>query len=200
MKKALILTLIPLIFFANEPQQKKEKTHFEKCNIPTNIMSSIFLTEREIYREAGYPFLIRLNSKKDKEKIQTLFENEHYKKITPSRIDCYTYSNCTKLTNILIENEITNIDIGPYQINWYFHPDKKENIQQYFYIDTAHKKACNFVESLVKKYGWSWHTIARYHSGTKDKNESYQNKLKYHYEKLLIAQNKKREYDSTQQD
>lgn len=187
MKRLILTAITPIVLLSNEAI-KKEKNLFEKCIIPETVMSAILLTEREVRREIGYPFIIRINKEKDLEQSDSLAKELKLTKVSKHVIDCLDYKRCFSMTKKLIDNDIKNIDIGPYQINYFYHPDKIENIPQYFNLETAYYKACKFQEKLVKKYGWSWETVARYHSGTKELNEKYQKTLKYHYIRLENSQ------------
>ena len=162
LKTLLSLFIITTFLVANENN---------KCIVPNILIETIKITENE----RKYPFLIRTNeisTLKDFKDIASSFE---YKKTKDNMvIDCINLENCTNISNALIKNNITNIDLGLFQINYnsfkyplysYFDGQKsylnackivKEKIK-INYIVTKKKKHCG-LKNLIKKKDGYWAT------------------------------------------
>ncbi len=73
---------------------------------------------------------------------------------------------------------ITNLDLGPYQINYKYHPNPM--LHEYFEDSFAREQANGILTKLVKSFGYSWETLGRYHhfSATdRTRNERYYRKM-----------------------
>lgn len=158
----LSILLFPFLLFANS----------DKCNIDSSILKTIAQVERHQDKNVGYQYLISFNNGKDaklaKKQIgKTIF-------LDSRTIDCKNKQLCTKITNYLINEKITNLDLGAFQINYKFHKMKIEN---YFSFQKSYLKACSYLTKLVKEYGYTWRTIAMYHSATPKYNYNYLKKI-----------------------
>lgn len=76
-------------------------------------------------------------------------------------IKCGSPEQCSLQTQALIDGGITNIDLGPYQINYKYHPNPM--LHEYFQDETAREQANSILTKLVKSFGYSWETLGRYH-------------------------------------
>ena len=148
------------------------------CPIPYEIMYSIAHTERHIKRKVGYPYLISFNKKIN---IDILKDFE-FIKLDNRTIDCLEQDNCIKITKHLLQNNIKNLDLGGFQINIIYH--NKYPISDYFNVSSSYQIACNILVDLVRKYGWSWKTIGKYHSFTEDKSQNYYQKVANYFKSL----------------
>lgn len=158
MKLFLSICLLSLSLFANN----------YKCNLDSSILKTIAEIERHKDRDVGYQYLISLNNRKDaklarKQLGKTIF-------LDSRTIDCKNRQLCTKITNFLISEKITNLDLGVFQINYKFH---KMRTEDYFSFKKSYLKACSYITKLIKKYGYNWRTIAMYHSATPKYNYKY---------------------------
>ena len=82
---------------------------------------------------------------------------------------------CTDITTYLVkQKKIYNLDLGAFQLNYKY---KKMKIKNYFSFSKSYKKACAILNGLIDKYGYSWKSIARYHSGTPKYNYAYLEKI-----------------------
>jgi len=144
----------------------------KECVVDDRIMYAIAEIEGHRDTPVGYPYLISINSKKDKLKAKRIKELAPY--FLDSRtIDCQGESQCTSLLSILNSNGIFNLDLGSFQINeLYWKMDKRD----YFNIKKSYHKACEIVMSH-NKMKWSWENIAKYHSKTKSHNLKYKKYL-----------------------
>ena len=62
-------------------------------------------------------------------------------------------------------------------------------LDEYFNHKKAYIKACRIIERLIKKFGMSADTVARYHSSTKKYRRRYAKKFfkSYVEEKLIVG-------------
>ncbi len=119
------------------------------------------------------PNVIRINAVEDAQraKIAGFAVNGHI-------IKCNSTDECTSQAQALINGGITNLDLGPYQINYKYHPNP--NLSEYFVDATEREHANQIITSLVKSFGYSWETLGRYHhfSATdRTRNERYYRKM-----------------------
>lgn len=143
---------------------------FAECKVDDRIMFSIAEVEKHAKRDVGYPYLISLNNTKDKEKLSEDFTPYFLDNRT---IDCENYENCILIAKTLIENGVTNLDNGAFQINYNYW---KMPLGNYFDIKKSYLKACSIIESHNTKE-WTLRNIANYHSGTPSLNKKYRAKL-----------------------
>lgn len=93
-------------------------------------------------------------------------------------IKCNSNQECTAQAQALINGGITNLDLGPYQINYKYHPNPM--LHEYFDDATEREHANKIMTGLVKSFGYSWETLGRYHhfSATdRTRNERYYRKM-----------------------
>lgn len=119
------------------------------------------------------PNVIRINAIEDAQRAQAagFAVNGHI-------IRCNSTEECTAQAQALINGGITNLDLGPYQINYKYHPNPM--LHEYFVDASEREHANRIMTSLVKSFGYSWETLGRYHhfSATdRTRNERYYRKM-----------------------
>jgi hypothetical protein len=149
----------------------------KECKVPHEIMYAIASVESHEKKEIGYPYLISFNDINDYKKISYILDDFKFTSMRDNRtIDCLSESNCIAIADRLILNGIENIDMGAYQICYYWNKNIKLNIA--FNLIKSYLFACNKVYSHIKeKNDDSISTIARYHSKTPSLNQAYAKKL-----------------------
>jgi hypothetical protein len=165
LKYIFLLITLPILLNAN------------KCTVDTKIMYSILLNESYSKKSVGYKYIISFNNPKDakivrKTELRPLFLNSR-------NLDCKNEKICVNILKELIRNNITNLDLGPYQINYFFH--KLDRYSDYFNLKSSYLYACSYVADMINKHGYNWYAIASYHSQTPDKNQKYRDKLIENY-------------------
>lgn len=93
-------------------------------------------------------------------------------------IKCSSPEQCSLQAQALIDGGINNIDLGPYQINYKYHPNPM--LHEYFQDETAREHANGILTKLVKSFGYSWETLGRYHhfsASDRTRNERYYRKM-----------------------
>lgn len=119
------------------------------------------------------PHVIRINADSDTQRaLSAGFP------VTGHIIKCNSTEECSTQAQALINGGITNLDLGPYQINYKYHPNPFLN--EYFEDITARENANEILSKLVKSFGYSWETLGRYHhfSATdRTRNERYYRKM-----------------------
>ena len=176
MKTLLSLFIITTFLVANENN---------KCIVPNILLKTIKITENEL----SYPYYIRTNSSNTMKKFNKIIENfEHKKTKDTMLIDCLNSTNCINIANRLIENKITNLDLGLFQINY---NSFKYPMSSYFDKNLSYKNACKILEEKIKmnKGKWDWQVLASYHSMTPKYNKVYKEKLIKNYIKLTNNDN-----------
>jgi hypothetical protein len=180
----LIGVILALNILANALEFPYPISTRSQCMIPDSVLDVIQLREGTKKRKKGYEFVIRFNNKKDLSVANAALKYFHHKKIRYNVIDCLDKKNCTKLVKYLAKKDIRNIDLGAYQISYYYHTYK--DIEVYFDLKKSETIACNYLHLLVNKYGWNWYAIAAYHSRTEKYNSIYQKAIKRSYLKNNI--------------
>lgn len=164
-----------IIFFALQMQL------LGQCIVPFILLETIKLTENE----ASYPFLIRTNQTATLEKFKKI-SKMHGGKDTKDImvIDCINLHNCVNISRELITSNITNLDLGLFQINY---DSFKYPLSSYFDKNYSYKNACKVIQEKIKinKGKWSWEVLASYHSMTPELNMIYKEKLINNYKKLI---------------
>lgn len=117
------------------------------------------------------PYFIRVNRADECEKAYMLGMECH-----DNIIRCYSEEVCVYYTQRLVKSEIVNIDLGRYQINYMHNGHRWEDARGYF-NDESETRAREILDDLVKRYGYSWKTLGRYHSATEGRNLIYYRKL-----------------------
>lgn len=151
------------------------------CLVPNILIEAIKITENE----RKYPFLIRTNETSTLKDFKDIASSFEYKKTKDNMvIDCINLENCTNISNALIKNNITNIDLGLFQINY---NSFKYPLYSYFDGQKSYLNACKIVKEKIKmnKGKWNWEVLASYHSMTPKYNNIYKKKLINNYRKLL---------------
>ncbi|MBP6713750.1 MAG: hypothetical protein KA070_01960 [Aliarcobacter sp.] len=164
-----ILLLLQIELFANN------------CIVPNILLETIKITENE----RKYPFLIRTNETSTLKEFKNIANSFGYQKTKDSMvINCINLENCTNISNALIKNNITNLDLGLFQINY---NNFKYPLYTYFDKQKSYLNACEIVEEKIKmnKGKWNWEVLASYHSMTPKYNNIYKKKLINNYRKLL---------------
>ncbi|MFA5454001.1 MAG: hypothetical protein WC272_01630 [Sulfurimonas sp.] len=152
------------------------------CKIDNNLMLSILLNERHFAKRPGYEYLISFNNTTEAKSFRGIYKELFLDERT---LDCRNLNNCVNLLNNLVKQGVTNIDLGAYQLN-YKHQKLKH--EEYFKIEPSYYKACNYVEQMVHELGYSWRSIASYHSKTEKYNQIYRKNLISTY-KAIVSRN-----------
>jgi len=143
------------------------------CHVDKSIMEIIAFAEKHNKKEAGYEYLISFNNKRDSKLIQKQLGKKLF--LDNRTIDCKNQKLCVQITKYLINTKhIKNLDLGAYQINYIYN---KIPLNNYFSFEKSYLKACNIMSSLINKYGYTWKTIAMYHSATPKYNYAYLEKI-----------------------
>jgi hypothetical protein len=172
MKLILLIAFFSSYLFANTNKIFTGATWLD-CPFDYGLLRLIATAERHAKRDIGYPYLISFNNPEDSGQITPDIYN--YIKLDNRTIDCLNYENCIHIANTLLEKQIYNIDFGGFQLNYRFN---KIETNLFFEIEGSYRRACNNLVTLVNNYGYSWETIAKYHSFTKKHNIKYQVLLK----------------------
>jgi len=152
---------------------------FAECNINKDVMLTILMNEG-LKNKIGYEYIISFNDSKDvdilkKTALKSLFINNRV-------IDCKNKKLCSYILYQLTKADITNIDVGAYQINYRLH--NLDKLGDYFDINKSYIFAYDYVKQNVKKFGCNWSAVASYHSITPKYNQIYKMKLLENYLKL----------------
>lgn len=157
------------------------------CIVPNDIMLGILFNEQPQKRKWDYPYIIRVNYKKNTTKYRrSRFILDHFGSTPvyssdPYVFDCKSEIGCQETLNYLVKYNLKNVDIGPFQVNFYYHPNE---IRHFFNFQSNYLMACAYVESLIKRKGYSWKTIAGYHSFTPKHNAKYLKRLQQNVKKI----------------
>ena len=176
-----ILLLLQIELFANN------------CIVPNILLETIKITENE----RKYPFLIRTNETSTLKEFKNIANSFGYQKTKDSMvINCINLENCTNISNALIKNNITNLDLGLFQINY---NSFKYPLYSYFDGQKSYLNACKIVKEKIKmnKGKWNWEVLASYHSMTPKYNKIYKKKLINNYIKLSKQQGDNPTYNSS---
>ncbi|HQS65943.1 MAG TPA: hypothetical protein PLM93_02000 [Sulfuricurvum sp.] len=119
------------------------------------------------------PNVIRINADEDTQRAKAagFAVNGHI-------IRCNSSEECSVQAQALINGGITNLDLGPYQINYKYHPNPM--LHEYFVDATEREHANRIITGLVKSFGYSWETLGRYHhfcATDRTRNETYYRKM-----------------------
>lgn len=161
--KMFFLYLTPVLIFAKE------------CEVGYKVLYTIAQVEKHPKKEVGYPYLISFNKTSQTAILTNVKPQLQYKALDKRTIDCLSLQNCVLIAKELKKHSITNVDLGAFQINPIYH---KYPIEQYFTLKSSLLIACKIVTNLKNKYGWSWKSLAKYHSYEKNNNYKYQTYLK----------------------
>ena len=155
------------------------------CLVPNPVLESIMSVERSLDREIGYPFIIRINRKKEIKKAHRVLKGMYYTvtKRDKAVIDCKSTNNCAKITKKLVSSKIKNIDLGAFGLNYYWREGWRYNPRTFFINNKASLITCKYLHELNNEFGWSWRTIGNYHNRHKKRNDLYVKRLKRYIEK-----------------
>lgn len=159
---------------------KADGEYYFDCEVDYSLMHAIAKNERSIKREVGYPFLISFNNKKDVKTSNNVKILDNAEKLNSRSFDCYSKKNCSMILGELIENQIVNIDLGAFQLNYRYWKKGMKN-EDFFDIEQSYIKACSILSNLIDRHGYSWDTIARYHSSTDKHKNKYLKSLITNY-------------------
>lgn len=151
-----------------------------QCIVPSILLETIKLTENE----TSYVYWIRTNDSRSLNKFYDIAKNFKFNTTKDSMlIDCIDNLNCIELTKVLIRNDIKNLDLGLFQINYKKSPFE---LNTYFDEQLSYIAACKVLKEKIKiaKNNWSWEVLASYYSSTPHLNKIYKKKLIDTYIKL----------------
>lgn len=152
---------------------------FGNCSIDNNLMLSILLNEKHYAKESGYEYLISFNNMTEAKIVKVNYEHLF---LDDRTLDCKNLDNCVSILNHIIGKNITNIDLGAYQLNYRY---QRLNNSDYFKIGHSYHKACSYVEQMISELGYSWRGIAAYHSKTEKHNKLYRQNLIATYKEIM---------------
>ncbi len=180
-KKVILLGLFTSTIFAKNSIVIDGVLYKKGCSVPHVLVEAVKLTENEEL----YPYYIRTNESDTLTRFTQIVNSYNHRKTkSPKLIDCLKRENCTKISNELIKNGITNLDLGLFQINYGFYP---KSVNTYFEELAAYKTACKVIEQKIKlAKKWDWNVLANYHSATPSLNKIYKKKLINNYLRLLM--------------
>lgn len=164
LKKAL-LSLVALIL---------SNSLYAECGISHKIMYGIAKVEHHAKRDVGYPYIISFNNPSELKDIKKLLSGVGLLILDDRSIDCKNQALCINTTQLLINSKITNLDLGAFQVNY---ESNVAPLNIYFDLSESYSYACNLVTQHIKKNGFTWESIANYHSKTKSLNTKYKNNL-----------------------
>lgn len=160
---------IALIFVGlNGDAVKNEKI----CSVKDRVILAVLEAESHPKKGIGYEYLISFNNSDE-----AAFVKKYLPKyfIDNRTIDCKNLETCALVAKKLLHAGYTNLDMGAFQINSYWH--KKDKVEDYFNYEKSYKFACGYLEKMIDKHGYNWYAIAGYNSQTISKNVNYQKKL-----------------------
>lgn len=188
MIKHLVLSLMLLCITA--PTIEASQNDSEQCSLDYSILYLIAMNERHKDRDIGYQYLISFNNKNDVNKAK-----EKFKGFLDNRtIDCKNRENCIKIAKYLISNNIKNLDMGPFQINYLYH---KYSLSEYFDLKKSYKNSCMIAQNFIDNDHITFSDIARYHSSTRKYNQRYASYLKRNYNSLIGTIKKQDKHESS---
>lgn len=148
-----------------------------ECRVPYEVMYAIGSAERSLQRQVGYPYLIAANGG-GTTRCATRLAGPLF--IDRRTIDCGEREACSALAEALVSECGENFDLGAFQLNYRWH---RFAFDEYFELAKSYRRACGFVEELAARHGWSWDTVAMYHSSTPKHKEPYRKKIVQIYQK-----------------
>lgn len=169
MKKLLLLVLLALSVSAEEGNFGSD------IRMPDSVLDAIRHCEclKEPTGECN-PNVIRINSSEDALRAQ----QAGFPVVNGHIIRCNSTQECVMQAQALIDGGVINLDLGPYQINYKYHPNPR--LAEYFIDEVEREHANRIITGLVKSFGYSWETLGRYHhfSATdRTRNERYYKRM-----------------------
>ncbi len=149
--------------------------------VPQIVLDAI--KSAECYKENGVcnPNFIRINRDKD-----VLTAKKNNIKMRGYIIKCDNPQTCSGYVGKLLDLGIKNMDLGPYQTNYYWQHGRwqdNNDYSAYFRHESSEGRAREILRSLIKEHGYSWRTLGRYHHfdpKNKKRNRTYYSGL-YEY-------------------
>lgn len=172
MVKKVLMSLVVLFLSNNIFAQT---TNNQECTLSHKIIYGIAKNERHAKRDVGYPYIISFNNNEDLEMVKDDLKQLNLIILDNRSVDCKSKEICAAVTKYLVENyKIVNLDLGAFQHCYIYYKYPYEN---YFDLKKSYQKTCEIVEDDIKKYGFTWETIARFHNSKEGLNKIYRDKL-----------------------
>ena len=153
--------------------EETEETTTSLCSVPVEIIEVIAKVERHAKRPVGYQYIIAFNKQEEANTVKTAIGKDLF--LDWRTIDCKNTRLCTKLLSYIVKDfNIDNMDLGAFQINYHHH---KMPLDDYFSFEKSYLKACNYLETLIANYGYSWQSIAKYNHKDPKVNYAYLQKI-----------------------
>lgn len=174
-KKALLIVLMlsSTSFAYEDIIEETDDTTNPICSVPIEIIEVIAKVERHAKRPVGYQYIIAFNNQDEARRAKEKLGNELF--LDWRTIDCKNQNLCTKILSYVSEElKIDNMDLGSFQINYHHH---KMPMNDYFSFEKSYIKACDYLETLIANYGYSWQTIAKYNHKNPKVNYAYLQKI-----------------------
>ena len=143
---------------------------FAEIRFDPVVLDAIRYNECYIIKSECHPFTIRLNTKQGQNKAHALGYD-----VNNGLISFQDAPSAVNAAQQIIGSGVANMDLGAYQINYYYHP--ADDLDIYFDEKRARRFASRILAGLTKAHGYSWRTLGRYHSATADLNRAYYLKL-----------------------
>lgn len=165
-----------------------------RCLLSHESMVLIAKTEKHPKRRLGYPYLISFNIDKQASRVYKRYKELFIpNKGVDRSIDCKSEEICVAILDDLIKRGITNLDLGPYQVNYKVHkkgftdyykrrhaPMSKE---EFFRIPESYEYACSYAYNFVERWGDSFKSLAMYHSKTPKHRNKYAKRMYDEYKR-----------------
>jgi hypothetical protein len=175
-----------LSYHLNAIDNNSTKINYENMKVDDIVIDGIKNNECFKYEGKCDPYVIRLNNPLE---IQLAIDNNIT--LEKNLLKCINQENCVLKAKELISLGINNFDNGAYQINYKYNPIL--NIEEYFNESQARLIVNNILINLIKKWGYSWETIGRYHHSPEsdyNRNMNYYIKISDYIVKIQNKQNK----------
>lgn len=154
----------------------------DKSDVPQIVVDAILHAECLRDKDGMYePNFIRINRLKDVKKAK-----KNGIAVKGHIVRCGNPEKCSKMTAALLSIGIKNLDLGPYQQNYYYQNYRwkdKDDYSKYFNLEKAEMRTREILAELITKYGYSWRTLGRYHHFDpkhRERNRRYYSRL-YEY-------------------
>jgi len=153
----------------------------QECGLAHEVMYILAKNEHHPQRKVGYPYLISFNNKRD-----AILAKKHFKSLFISNkgvdrtLDCKNQKRCVEVLDKVLKLGIKNLDLGSFQLNYIYHKHPK---MDYFSVVESYDLACAYAESFTKKYGYTWRSLAKYHSKTPKYRDRYAKRMYDEYHK-----------------
>ena len=169
----VILACYSQLFAYEDIVEETEEPQIMVCSVPTKILEVVAKFERHAKRPIGYQYIIAFNNQDEAKRAKEAIGKDLF--LDWRTIDCKNENLCMKiLSYVSQELNIDNMDLGSFQINYHHH---KMPIRDYFSFEKSYIKACNYLETLIANYGYSWQTIAKYNHKNPKVNQPYLEKI-----------------------